>query len=109
MPKLSQEQVDALKAAFNNFDLDGNGFISPDELKKMMVEITGDQAFPENIVAEMVEMADKDGDGRINFAGKNINISKTLNEILNPYFSYRIYKPDDKMLSTACQTTIGRL
>ena len=48
--------------AFKIFDIDGNGLISPAELK----QVVGDQCTDEE-VAEMIREVDFDGDGHINY------------------------------------------
>ena len=57
-----------LKKTFNIFDIDGNGFISPDEIKKTM-EHLGEKLTDEE-VNDMVKAADKNGDGKIDIHGK---------------------------------------
>ena len=54
---------DMLRKAFDVFDLDGNGFITKEELEETMpVNIKDNQSW-EEIICEV----DKDGDGKINF------------------------------------------
>jgi Ca2+-binding EF-hand superfamily protein len=50
-----------LKAAFDRFDLDGNGEITLDELR----EVLGDD--DENSLIDLIKSVDKNGDGQINF------------------------------------------
>ena len=53
---------------FNEIDADGNGFITPEEVKtgfkKLGVELTSDEA------KAIVQAADTDGDGRVSYGGK---------------------------------------
>ena len=46
-------------------DVDGNGTITSEELQKVMKE--QGEKLPEAVINVMVAMADKDGDGKINF------------------------------------------
>lgn len=54
-----------LKDAFNVFDRNGDGYITHEEMKRVLDE------FEENLsdkdVAEMIKEADQDGDGKINY------------------------------------------
>eukprot|EP00358_Blepharisma_japonicum_P007386 CAMPEP_0202943240 /NCGR_PEP_ID=MMETSP1395-20130829/3605_1 /ASSEMBLY_ACC=CAM_ASM_000871 /TAXON_ID=5961 /ORGANISM="Blepharisma japonicum, Strain Stock R1072" /LENGTH=134 /DNA_ID=CAMNT_0049640445 /DNA_START=1138 /DNA_END=1538 /DNA_ORIENTATION=+ len=50
-----------LEAAFRAFDLDGNGVIELDELRKML----GSGEVDDNILLEVMNQADKNGDGVI--------------------------------------------
>lgn len=54
---------DMLRKAFDIFDLDGNGFITKDELDKTLPATIKD----DNTWEELIHEVDKDGDGRINF------------------------------------------
>lgn len=62
-----------LRDAFSLFDKNGNGLISADELKFVLsgmgCEVTDDAA------EEMIKQADIDGDGGINFEGKETKIN----------------------------------
>lgn len=55
--------TDKLKAAFNAFDLDGNGQITMDELKEVLAGCVTDNSLWEKIMKE----ADQDGDNQISF------------------------------------------
>ena len=48
------------------FDMNGDGFISPEELKQVMADIGENLSDAE--IAEMIRVGDLDGDGRINYA-----------------------------------------
>ena len=54
-----------IREAFRVFDKDGNGLISPAELKQTITEM-GDECTDEE-VEEMIKEADTDGDGQVNF------------------------------------------
>jgi calmodulin len=54
-----------LMMAFKVFDLDGDGFISASELRQVMTSL-GDQMSEEE-VGRMLQEADTDGDGKINY------------------------------------------
>ncbi|ORZ27883.1 calmodulin-like protein 5 [Lobosporangium transversale] len=58
--KKSQKEIDAI---FKAFDLDGNGYISPQELKQVMAK-QGDYLSKEEI-KEMIDAADTNRDGQI--------------------------------------------
>ena len=69
--KLSQQTVDEdLEGAFNIFDEDGDGFISPTEIqllfKKLGELITTDEA------VEIMKDCDLNKDGLIDFDGKHV-------------------------------------
>lgn len=68
-----EEQVDDetaknVMAAFKVFDLDNDGFITRDELRKAM-ETIGETVTEEQL-SEFIELADMDKDGKINYEGK---------------------------------------
>ena len=50
--------------AFQLFDLDGNGKITFENLKKVAVELG--EGLTDEELREMIEEADKDGDGAVN-------------------------------------------
>ena len=54
-----------IREAFRAYDKDGNGLISPAELKQTITEM-GDECTDEE-VEEMIKEADTDGDGQVNF------------------------------------------
>ena len=58
-----------VKEAFRVFDKDGNGFISAAELRHVM-ENLGDKLM-EDEVKEMIETADMEEDGHINYEGQS--------------------------------------
>jgi calmodulin len=60
------EPGEELRDAFKVFDTDGNGFISPAELRHVMAS-QGDPVTDEE-VEDMIRQADTDGDGQVNYA-----------------------------------------
>ncbi|EPS61190.1 hypothetical protein M569_13611 [Genlisea aurea] len=54
-----------LKEAFKVFDKDQNGFISPNELRQVMISL-GEKLSDEE-VEQMIKEADLDGDGLVNY------------------------------------------
>jgi calmodulin len=53
-----------LVEAFKEFDKDGNGFITADELKKVLAELQVDVSDEE--INEVLKVVDQNGDGKIN-------------------------------------------
>lgn len=72
----SEEEI---REAFRVFDKDGNGFISAAELRHVMTNL-GEKLTDEE-VDEMIREADIDGDGQVNYEGKDIlNVSWYVSE-----------------------------
>lgn len=70
-PSLGEEDVSMdLMAAFKVFDLDGDGFITREELKVAM-EMIGEDITEEQLT-QVIIMADTDHDGKINYEGRYI-------------------------------------
>ncbi len=68
------DSEDEMKEAFRVFDKDGDGFITPAELRHVMANLG--EKLTDDEVGEMIREADDDGDGRVNYEGKNyMNIS----------------------------------
>lgn len=63
---MSKQLIDIgkLEAAFSEFDIDGNGFIDTDELKKVLVV---EDDMDDYIMQKIIKQVDKDGDGQISF------------------------------------------
>ena len=57
--------------AFKVFDKDGNGYITPAELKHVMVNLLGDDVTDKE-VDEMIREVDTDSDGRVNYDGMSV-------------------------------------
>lgn len=66
----SEEEI---REAFRVFDKDGNGFISAAELRHVMTNL-GEKLTDEE-VDEMIREADIDGDGQVNYEGKQVFIT----------------------------------
>ena len=62
---LSAEQIEELKKAFAVLDENKDGLISKDELSKLLGGLGED--FTDDVVTEMMNLADTDGDGKVNF------------------------------------------
>lgn len=58
-----------LRDAFKEFDKDGNGFITPDELRSVMKSMG--EKLSDTELAEMIKKADKSGDGKVDYEGRN--------------------------------------
>ncbi|KAL7676755.1 hypothetical protein ACOME3_003004 [Neoechinorhynchus agilis] len=54
------------KSLFNIFDKNSDGFISPDEIREVML-IVGEE-LTEDDITEMLKVADTDGDGRVSYS-----------------------------------------
>ncbi len=65
MSQLNQEQIDELRKAFDVMDENKDGQVTKDELKKLLQGL-GEEVTDE-IVNEMISIADEDGDGKVNF------------------------------------------
>ncbi|ONI06536.1 hypothetical protein PRUPE_5G066900 [Prunus persica] len=62
--ELSDDQVEKLKQAFNNFDKDGNGTVTTDELSNVMTSIGQNPS--EEELEEFIQQMGGD-DGRVRF------------------------------------------
>ena len=66
------EGEDEIHEAFRVFDKDGNGYISSAELRHVMTNL-GEKLTVEE-VDEMIREADIDGDGQVNYEGRQLTI-----------------------------------
>ena len=75
MGKHQQEEISlhTLMDAFNTFDTDNDGFLTTDEMRKMMKGRTSKKD-----LELMIKEADSDQDGLINCKGKLIKTCKTF-------------------------------
>lgn len=62
-------QMKEMTDAFKMFDRNGDGNISASELRQVMMSMG--QKLSDKDVDSMIKEADIDGDGQINYAGKN--------------------------------------
>ena len=62
---LNAEQIAELKKAFEVLDENKDGVISKDELSKLLGGLGEDVT--DEVVTEMMNLADTDGDGKVNF------------------------------------------
>ncbi|KAG0229927.1 hypothetical protein BGX31_006031 [Mortierella sp. GBA43] len=60
--EMSKQQMDA---CFKAFDLDGNGYITEQELTNVLTRQSGGAAPPKELIKQMMKSADKNGDNKI--------------------------------------------
>ncbi len=70
-----------LRKTFKIFDIDGNGFISADEIKITMRHLG--ENLTDDEVNDMIKAADKNGDGKIDMNGMYFFFQKVKENILN--------------------------
>ncbi|CAN1131853.1 Calmodulin-like protein 8 [Linum perenne] len=63
--KMQENIGDELKEAFKVFDRDQDGFISPNELREVMMDLG--EKLTEAEAEQMIREADSDGDGKVNY------------------------------------------
>ena len=63
---------DELIRSFKQFDTNGDGVLTHDEIKKVM-KASG-QPCSDKAVREMIRAADKDNDGKVNYEGKSFEV-----------------------------------
>lgn len=59
--------------AFEIFDGENTGFFKVDELEKALKEMPQGKQVNENEIADILAMADPDGDGQVSFQGRYSN------------------------------------
>ena len=62
-------QFCGLQTAFRTFDSDNSGKISAQELRQVMCNLG--ENLSEDEINEMIQEADRDGDGQINYEGEH--------------------------------------
>ena len=60
-----KDTEEEIRNAFRVFDKDGNGYISPAELRQVMLNLG--ERLSDEVIDEMVQDADIDGDGQVNY------------------------------------------
>ena len=65
MSKLSKDQLTTLKGIFDEINTNGDEWITREELKNMFTKL--EQSVDEDYITEMIEKADLNGDGKIDF------------------------------------------
>ena len=78
----SSEQERELQRAFQEFDRDGNGYISREELKEVMHSV-GDKLTDDELDG-MIKRADLDNDGQVDYRGREISVVVMLNAVVIP-------------------------
>ena len=74
--KKEEHPEESMREAFKVFDKDGNGYVSREELKRIMTELGDEPLSPEELDVLMNNF-DDDGDGRINYDG-NVFLFKNI-------------------------------
>ena len=64
---LTQQELNHLAEQFKEFDKDGSGALSPDEVKQALREVQGVD-YNEQEIQEIIKKIDIDGDGEINYS-----------------------------------------
>jgi calmodulin len=65
----SSDPIEQLRDAFKEIDADGSGSIDRSELKEMMMSMMSND-YTEEEIDVMIDKADLDGDGEIDFEGQ---------------------------------------
>ena len=76
MRVFSPPSQDDLLLAFKRFDKNGDGFLTPDEVKEVLRD--ANQPATDRNVTEMIESVDSNGDGKINYKGVFLNTCNYL-------------------------------
>jgi calmodulin len=66
--KSPQDDEIELKESFRVFDKNGDGYITANELRQVMLNLG--EKLTDDEVDEMIREADADGDGKVNYEGK---------------------------------------
>lgn len=64
---LTQQELNHLAEQFKQFDKDGSGALSPDELKTALKEVQGVD-YNEAEIQDLIKRIDIDGDGEVNYS-----------------------------------------
>ena len=76
---------------FQVFDKNGDGFISANELRHVMVTLG--EHLSDDEIEEMIREADIDGDGKVNYEGQpSVVISASSHAYTTPIATHRISK-----------------
>ena len=67
--KSPQDDEIELKESFRVFDKNGDGYITANELRQVMLNLG--EKLTDDEVDEMIREADADGDGKVNYEGKH--------------------------------------
>jgi len=67
--KSSHQSDSDLLEAFEVFDREEKGFFRLDELENALTKIPGSDLVTESELEELLQLADPDGDGQVNFEG----------------------------------------
>jgi calcium-binding protein CML len=65
MPELNSAELEALRKKFEACDLNGDGFINPEEFHALLIQLDGDVSREECLLD--FDVADTEGDGFIGF------------------------------------------
>ncbi|VDP68117.1 unnamed protein product [Echinostoma caproni] len=68
--------TDIYQRVFAEFDNNGDGYIDPDELKRIMSSMG--ESLTESDLDEMIKEADQDGDGKVSFQGTTHRFGKGI-------------------------------
>jgi len=65
MPGLNEDELAELRKIFDSCDLNGDGFINPEEFHALLIKLDGDVSREECLLD--FDVADTEGDGYIGF------------------------------------------
>ena len=72
----ADEELEEMRQAFRVFDIDGNGVIDANELKITMFNLG--ENLSDCDVKQMMKLADRNGDGKIDYEGKSVRKQVSL-------------------------------